>query len=98
MWDDYCLLSDWHFISLLFNQCLLPSKKLLILSADIPFSAYTLLSKLMSLFASTGHVGVAGDTATSLPELFWCYCDVLLWYFGLSVNPSAKAPEHPVIF
>lgn len=81
-----------------FLTSLLPSKKLLILSADSPFSAYTLLSKLMSLFASTGHLAVAGDTATSVSELFRCYCDVLLWYLGLSVNPCAKAPEHPVIF
>lgn len=97
LWDGYCLLSCWQFIGL-FNQCLLPREELLELLILSSLLTLCSLSQYLSLFASTGHLAVPGDIATSVSELFRCFCDVLLWYFGLSVNAHAKAPEHPVSF
>lgn len=91
-------LSGWQFIGLLFNQCLLPREELLELLILSSLLTLCSLSRCLSLCASTGHLAVPGDIATSVSELFRCFCDVLLLYFALSVNPHAKTPEHPVSF
>lgn len=66
-----------------------PSKGKTTGTADTLLTLWS-LSQCLSLFASTRPLAVAGDTGTSVSQLFRCYCDVLLWYFRLSAHPVLK--------